>query len=80
MTMLILLSLPFSVLGYLWPSWRMLFVPYVAWLGFAVLERLGMLPGASSEGAVILAGSLGALCAAAGVMLGRTRRPGGAKS
>jgi hypothetical protein len=49
-------------------------VPYVGWIGLAVLERLGLLPGESSDGAVILAGTIGALCAAVGVMLGRTRR------
>jgi hypothetical protein len=73
-TMLILVSLPFGVVGYLRPSWWVLSVPYVAWAGFALLERMGLLPGASSDGAVLLAGTLGAVCAAVGVMLGRARR------
>ena len=74
MTMLILVSLPFGVVGYVRPSWWVLVVPYAAWIGFALLERFGLLPGVSSDGAILLAGTLGALCAAVGVMFGRTRR------
>lgn len=77
MDMLILLSLPFGVVGYLRPSWWVVGLPYVVWGGLAGLESLGLLPGTSSVGppeAVLLAGTVGALIAAVGVLLGRARR------
>jgi hypothetical protein len=78
-TILILVSLPLAVLAYFRPRWWVLLVPYVAWAGFVVLEDLGLLPGASSPGAVVLAATLGAVCAAVGVLLGRTRQLRGVK-
>lgn len=76
MQMLILISLPFGVIGYLRPSWWVVGLPYVVWGCLAVLASLGIPPGAASIGppeAVLVAGTVGALIAAVGVLLGRTR-------
>ena len=68
MNLLLLLSLPFAVLGAwsgrLWTA----AVPFLFWLAFAWLESLGILPGTTSTWAALLAGAIGAVFAGVGIV------------
>lgn len=78
MYLLILISAPFGILGYLRPSWWVLLVPHALWGGFALLETVGVLPGETTLFAVVMAGTLGSTFVLVGLLLGRTRRLRGA--
>jgi hypothetical protein len=64
---LVLVSLPFAVIA-AWSGRRWtLALPFVFWVGFAWLESLGILPGATSLGPAFLAGLFGAIFAGFGL-------------
>jgi hypothetical protein len=72
---LVLLSLPFAAIaawsGRLWA----LPLPVVFWVGVAWLESLGILPGATSLGAALIAGIVGAVFAGVGLAVHPRLRP-----
>jgi hypothetical protein len=74
MTLLILISLPFGVLGYLVPRAWTIVAPFVVWIGLAWFGELGILSGRTSLASALLAGGLGALFAVAGLVLARRTR------
>lgn len=78
MAFLIAISLVFTALGIMRPRWSTVLVPIIAYLGFAWLESIGWLPGITSMDSALLAGGIGAVFAAAGVVLGQTLRANGA--
>ena len=70
MAFLIVISLVFAALGIVRPRWSTVLVPIIAYLGW--------LPGITSMDSALLAGGIGAVFAAAGVVLGQTLRANGA--
>jgi hypothetical protein len=75
MIALVLLSFPFVVIA-AWSGRRWtLALPVVFWVGLAWLESLGILPGATSLGAALLAGLLGAIVAGVGLAAHPRLRP-----
>jgi hypothetical protein len=75
MVALVLLSIPFVVIA-AWSGRRWtLALPVVFWVGFAWLEGLGILSGATSLGSALLAGLLGAIVAGVGLAAHPRLRP-----
>ena len=75
MVALFLFSLPFVVIA-AWSGRRWtLGLPVVFWVGFAWLESLGVLPGATSLGSALLVGLLGAIFAGVGLAAPPRLRP-----
>jgi len=74
---LVLVSLPFAAMG-AWSGrlWAIA-VPAVFWVGFAWLESLGILPGATSFGSALIAGILGGVFAGIGLVAHSRLRPHG---
>ena len=68
MTGLLLLSLPWAVLGWVRPRPWALGLPVAFWLAIAWLESLDILPGTTGLASALLAGVLGAVFAVAGVL------------
>ena len=69
---LLVASLPFAAVGWwLMRPWT-LALPLVFWSVFAWLEEIGVLPGATSQGSVLVAAVFGAACAGLG-LAGRMR-------
>lgn len=74
MTLILLLSLPFAVLGYLIPRWRIALVPFVVWSLVAWLGEIGVVPDRmSGEFTLILISGIGALYSIAGTQMARAR-------
>lgn len=75
MALLLLISVPFAILGW-WGArlWTVL-IPFVFWLAFAWLGTIGVVPGGTSFNAALLAGAIGALFAAVGVAARIQLRP-----
>jgi hypothetical protein len=75
MTLILLLSLPFAVLGCLIPRWRIAMVPFVVWSLVAWLGEAGMVPYRMSGGfTLILVSGIGAIYSIAGTLMARARR------
>jgi hypothetical protein len=72
---LLLLSVPFAVIA-AWSGRRWtLALPFAFWVGFAWLESVGILPGATGLGPALLAGLLGAASTAVGLAAHSRFRP-----
>jgi hypothetical protein len=75
MALLLLISVPFAILGF-WGArlWTIL-IPFAFWLVFAWLGTIGVVPGETSFNAALLAGALGALFAGLGMAARIQLRP-----
>lgn len=75
MTVILLLSLPFAVLGYLIPRWRIALVPSDVWSFVAWLGEIGVVPyRMSGEFTLIMVSGNGLLYSIAGTQMARARR------
>jgi hypothetical protein len=76
MAELLVLSLPFAVMGWLTrrPLLALAF-PFLFWLAFAALETIDMLPGTTSLGSALVAGAVGAIFAGLGIAARSRLRP-----
>lgn len=64
---LIFLSIPFTAIAARSGRPWTIALPFLLWLGFAWLERLGVLPGTTSTGSALLAGLVGAAASSLGI-------------